>query len=227
MKTSHFVLIYLYCVLGISVYAQTMTLEEYREALESANYKSGQALPQIATLKTKIEQTKLEIEQIKKQSDDAWNDILHLVGITQEQYNNYADSLESLALTIQNYRNEYSDDLSAWTDALGASHNLFKVLSAHPAALIPRLEPDLQAIEQALADSRSALDAEKPETNPGSANIYIVKHNPQRRDCLWRIAARPEIYGSGTLWNRIFKANRDKISDPDLIFPGQRLTITR
>lgn len=34
-----------------------------------------------------------------------------------------------------------------------------------------------------------------------------------------------QFYGDGTLFSRIFEANRDQISDPDLIFPGQILRI--
>ena len=36
---------------------------------------------------------------------------------------------------------------------------------------------------------------------------------------LWRIARR--IYGSGEAYTIIYKANKDKIRDPDLIYPGQ------
>lgn len=42
-------------------------------------------------------------------------------------------------------------------------------------------------------------------------------------DCLWNIAQR--FYGNGVLWPRIFDANRDKIKNPDLIYPGQVFTI--
>lgn len=34
-----------------------------------------------------------------------------------------------------------------------------------------------------------------------------------------------QLYGDGTLFRRIFEANRDQIDDPNLIFPGQVLRI--
>jgi LysM repeat protein len=52
---------------------------------------------------------------------------------------------------------------------------------------------------------------------------YKVIYNPQRRDCLWRIAER--YYKNGFLWKTIFEANRDKIKNPDLIYPDQELKI--
>jgi nucleoid-associated protein YgaU len=42
-------------------------------------------------------------------------------------------------------------------------------------------------------------------------------------DTLSGIAQR--FYGDGALFSRIFEANRDQISNPDLIFPGQVLRI--
>ncbi|MBN9388794.1 MAG: LysM peptidoglycan-binding domain-containing protein [Chloroflexi bacterium] len=34
-----------------------------------------------------------------------------------------------------------------------------------------------------------------------------------------------QFYGDGNQWHRIYDANRDKISDPNLIHPGQELVI--
>jgi nucleoid-associated protein YgaU len=52
---------------------------------------------------------------------------------------------------------------------------------------------------------------------------YVVKYNPRDRDCLWKIAMH--TYRNARLWPLIYSANKDKIRDPDLIFPGQNLVI--
>ncbi|ADY73308.1 Peptidoglycan-binding lysin domain [Desulfurobacterium thermolithotrophum DSM 11699] len=52
---------------------------------------------------------------------------------------------------------------------------------------------------------------------------YIVK----KGDTLWGIAAKDFIYGDPWQWPLIFKANRDKIKNPHLIFPKQELEIPR
>ncbi|MBN2564767.1 MAG: LysM peptidoglycan-binding domain-containing protein [Candidatus Eisenbacteria bacterium] len=44
---------------------------------------------------------------------------------------------------------------------------------------------------------------------------------------LWMIAKRWEIYGDGRMWERIFEANKNVLSDPNMIKPGQVLTIPR
>jgi len=57
-----------------------------------------------------------------------------------------------------------------------------------------------------------------PQKKP-TPRTYVVK----KGDCLWNIAKR--YYGSGPLWPRIFDANRSKIKNPNLIYPGQRFVI--
>lgn len=56
-------------------------------------------------------------------------------------------------------------------------------------------------------------DATRPST------VYEVKSG----DSLSKIAQRH--YGNANEWRKIYEANRDKIKDPDLIYPGQKLTI--
>lgn len=44
---------------------------------------------------------------------------------------------------------------------------------------------------------------------------------------LWGIAGSARVYNMPEKWPLIFKANRDTVSDPDLIQPGQVLRIPR
>jgi nucleoid-associated protein YgaU len=46
-------------------------------------------------------------------------------------------------------------------------------------------------------------------------------------DSLSSIARQPAVYDNAYMWPLIFKANRDKIKDADLIYPGQVLVIDR
>jgi nucleoid-associated protein YgaU len=49
----------------------------------------------------------------------------------------------------------------------------------------------------------------------------VVDYTVVRGDCLWNIAKKKDFYGNGFAWPNIYKANRDKIKNPDLIFPKQ------
>lgn len=56
-----------------------------------------------------------------------------------------------------------------------------------------------------------------------AAGVSLAVKTVQPGATLWAIA--DERYGDGTLYVRVFEANRDRIRDPDLIFPGQVFTI--
>ena len=55
------------------------------------------------------------------------------------------------------------------------------------------------------------------------ANETATTYTVQSGDSLSKIAKH--FYGSANDWHRIYEANRDKISNPDLIHPGLELTI--
>lgn len=64
---------------------------------------------------------------------------------------------------------------------------------------------------------------EKKAAPPPTTMAYTVV----RGDHLWGISAKPAIYGNPYQWPLIYKANRDKIKDADLIYPGQVFTIEK
>ena len=66
--------------------------------------------------------------------------------------------------------------------------------------------------------------AEKdPAPTPGDDNPYTQYHVVQKGDTLSKIAE--EYYGDMMLYPKIFEANRDILSDPNRIKPGQKLRI--
>jgi nucleoid-associated protein YgaU len=59
-----------------------------------------------------------------------------------------------------------------------------------------------------------------PRGLPNSWKVY-------RGEYLWKIASYPEVYGNGAKWPLIYRANRDQIKNPDLIYPNQVFKIPR
>jgi nucleoid-associated protein YgaU len=53
----------------------------------------------------------------------------------------------------------------------------------------------------------------------------VISYKVVRGDCLWNIAKKKEHYGNAFAWPVIYKANRDKIKNPDLIYPDQTFSI--
>lgn len=63
------------------------------------------------------------------------------------------------------------------------------------------------------------VEQERDASTAPTAKTYTVKAG----DSLWAIAAK--YYGSGAQYAKIYNANTDQISNPNLIYPGQVLTI--
>jgi nucleoid-associated protein YgaU len=78
--------------------------------------------------------------------------------------------------------------------------------------------PDRPKADFSDVESGSSSTAPQPGTNePGRS--YTVR----KGDSLSKIAKRE--YGDAQQWRRIYDANREIVSDPDLIYPGQVLRI--
>lgn len=56
---------------------------------------------------------------------------------------------------------------------------------------------------------------------------YVVGTWGANKECLWNIAGRENVYNDPWKWKRIYSANKDKIVNPDLIYPNQVLKIPR
>lgn len=68
---------------------------------------------------------------------------------------------------------------------------------------------------------QTAVVAETPAAEEAKPMTVEVR----RGDNLWRIAER--VFGKGARYTAIYRANETQIRDPDLIYPGQILTIPR
>ena len=77
--------------------------------------------------------------------------------------------------------------------------------------------PFLREDPTALAASAPAL-----ETSAVPARVSVTV---QPGFTLWQIAR--DSYGDGTLYVRVYDANKTLIRDPDLIYPGQVLSVPR
>lgn len=61
--------------------------------------------------------------------------------------------------------------------------------------------------------------APRPTESAPKSSSYTVKSG----DCLWNIAKKQ--LGDGSRWKEIYELNKDKITNPNLIYPNQSLTM--
>mgnify|MGYP001336617043 CR=1 FL=1 len=74
-------------------------------------------------------------------------------------------------------------------------------------------------IDSTTGKKKKAAKTTAKKTNPKSTGSYTV----QKGDNLWNIAKKYD--GDGSQYTKIYNANKDKIKNPSLIYPGQKLKI--
>jgi len=68
-----------------------------------------------------------------------------------------------------------------------------------------------------------ATVSNKREQTNSPAPTQQTTYTVQKGDCLWNIAKK--FYGNGSKYTKIYEANKDKIRNPNLIYPDQVLII--
>lgn len=145
---------------------------------------------------------------------------------------NDVNTLKTKFAGMQTYE-ECTDEAYALVGATGADVESFK-------QKVDALNAKVQSKESPKDDRQAELDALKANKLSALPMFYDKVHNQMQRaldawqeapkeilytvvkgDCLWRIAGKDAHYGNPFAWPKIYKANRDQIKNPDLIYPKQ------
>jgi nucleoid-associated protein YgaU len=96
------------------------------------------------------------------------------------------------------------------------------------AAEIEREQRTIRAQTEAV--EKHEVEESKPHVEKRKAVAEkqpVSKYTVKRGETLPQIAAQPEVYGDASLWPLIYRANRDQVRDPGVLWPGQVLRIPR
>jgi hypothetical protein len=81
------------------------------------------------------------------------------------------------------------------------------------------------ALEARAAAGGAPPAPEDAAPDPGAGRV--AHHVVRKGESLWAISASPHIFGKGNRWRALYESNRAHIKNPDLIYPGQELSIPR
>jgi nucleoid-associated protein YgaU len=91
----------------------------------------------------------------------------------------------------------------------------------------PKPKADFSNVQSGSASTAPAplpqASAPAADAAPAGTSEQMQTHVVASGESLSKIAKR--YYGDANKWQRIFDANRDQITNPDLIHPGQQLKI--
>ncbi|RMH61749.1 MAG: LysM peptidoglycan-binding domain-containing protein [Calditrichaeota bacterium] len=207
----------------VAAYAQNysynyeeMTQEQYMAELEKWKGRLATAEQGIADEDARIAQLKQELESLNQQIDQTWNEIYAIASSDKAGNDAYVAEINQL-------KNDVSAFLAMSPEDIYSRMNELNDFEAKVEELKKNDLSTLTANERSLNQVLSLINQAREKGKTAVPPSYTV----ERGDYLWKIAAKPDIYGDAYAWMRIYTSNADQIKDPDLIFPDQVLTIPR
>lgn len=140
--------------------------------------------------------------------------------LSDEQREEYCRELENQREIYVAQVADADEALDAIQLGAGARRTETDSLKARAARLEARLAEARARAGTASADNRPGRTTAPAKT---PSDTYVVKPG----DSLWRISGLAETLGRPTEWTRLYHANRDRIKDPDRIYPGEEIQIPR
>ena len=150
---------------------------------------------------------------------------------TAKEYRNLSDEQrEEYCQELSEQRDLFREQIEGAEEALDALHQTTGPLRAEVDSLTARAEE----LERRLAEVRAAGGTKGGTAEGGGAKSDTASQEPAPErhvvkpgESLWSISAKPDVYGEGARWNRLYRGNKNRIQNPDRIYPGQEIQIPR
>ena len=134
---------------------------------------------------------------------------------TEEEYQKLSgDEREAYCASLADEKDRQADMLSEYQGDLEAEQ--MKVADLR--AKLSKVDAELMPLESKAASLQKEIDY---------YNSLPTQWTVKNGESLYRISSYEEIYADGTKWPRIYRANKDQIEDPNLIYVDQILAIPR
>ncbi len=190
--------LFLFFSFNVIAQDEEMTEEEWEAEMARLRAQRESLTQELNTLRTDIDNMK----NTEMQSyEDCIKELYALVGATEADVNNFRNAVSELDGKVRRKEGPKADrqkDLNA--------------LKMNKISALPEF------FDKVHNQMQKSLDAWVEE--PTEISYTVVKG-----DHLWGIAKKPQHYGNGFAWPNIYRANRDQIKNPDLIYPNQTFKI--
>ncbi|MBI5731069.1 MAG: LysM peptidoglycan-binding domain-containing protein [Ignavibacteriales bacterium] len=191
-----------FMLLSVNLFAQDkeMTKEEWQNEINRLTERKVALTSELNTLKAEVANLKKMRDGLKAY-DDCMNELYAMLGGTKADVDNFRKQLAALTSKID-AQQVPKTDRQAELNAMKKNK-----ISALP-EFFDKVQNQLQRKLDAWMEA------------PKEISYTVVKG-----DHLWGIAKKKEHYANPFAWPIIYKANRDQIKNPDLIFPKQNFKI--
>ena len=202
-----------------SNYPKEFTKDQADSTISYRNNEIGGLKSEIQKTNDAIAKSNAELQQRMADNDKCKNDLYALCGSDRNGYNAYRERLAKDETELNQLKALSPDQLNQNKPRVDALENDIRYLRGNKLVLIP----DHRSRVMAMSNSYMMM---KHGMQPPNM-MYTVGTWRKDRDCLWNIAKKPDIYNDPFAWPKIWHANSESIKNPDLIYPGQQLTILK
>jgi len=186
-------------------------MEEYRAMMAEYQKREADAKTAIADEEAKITELKDQITDIESGKASVQKEIYTLVGSDAAGIKAYGRNLDDVGGDIRTLQGLSDEELGMRFNDIEAAQKKLDELKNDPKACLPEMKAKIADLDRMMA---------RIPKLPGTYTVV-------RGDCLFEISGYPKIYNDPVKWPRIYRANRDQIQDPDLIYPDQVFKIPR
>lgn len=198
-----------------ALYAQKpeseLNCEEFQALTAEWQLKVDNLQKKYDALKIDADNVKVDLSKLQQELEDCNKELYSLLGATLDDIEAFRQKLGRLDGKVRSM--ESRENKQEEIDAVWAELN---ELRKEKIALLPEFYNKIVDIARRIKNLRVKID--RPTG-------YTVGTWAKDRDCLWNIAGKMEIYGDPFQWPKIWHDNMKQIRNPDIIFPGQVLTI--
>ncbi len=205
-------------VISLSSIAQAqenkMTREEYVAQMADLQQREDAAQQQIETLNGQIEDLNDQLNSTDLAIANLNDQIRTLVGASDTQIEAFGNRLDSIIGQLEGLLSLAPEVL---IQRKGEAKNLAAEvddMKGNKIAAIPEMAEKLARIDSLLGQIKARI-----------AQPVTIDYTVERGDNLWNIAKKESVYDDPYMWPRIYRANKEKIKDPDIIFPEQTFAV--
>lgn len=186
---------------------------DLQERKSEANARNEQYLQEINDLRTQIAQIESEYQVV-------YDRIIAGLDLTQEDIEQARQRLERYKSNIEQW--SQLSDSELWENVRDVRHMIaeYEEFKETDVSKAPDFRDDIVEIDRGIENLEAAIERAEPR-------YYEDQYTVERGDYLARIAGYSFIYDDSSKWGIIYRANRDKITDPNLIYVDQVLQIPR
>jgi hypothetical protein len=203
-------------------YPQDFTKDQADSTIKFRTAEIGDLKNQVSKTQADAQKASSDLQQRMADNTKCRESLYAILGSDRNGYNAYREQLARDEQELAGLRAMSPAQQGQAKDRIDALEARIRSDRGNKLVLIPDHMRRVQSLSNGFMDMKRSM---VPPTPPNM--MYTVGTWRKDRDCLWNIAKKPEIYNDPFAWPKIWRANMDKIHNPDVIQPGWQLSIVK